>query len=86
MNRDIPVFDNLIDFLDKLSQSKIHYNLSYHLPQAISVLITVPGERWEVDFHQDGEIQIEAFRAYTDVVSEKEGEALLEDLFRRFSD
>jgi hypothetical protein len=86
MNDKSSFFDNLLTFLEKLAANRIHYTISYHLPQAISVLITVPDERWEVDFHQDGDIQIEAFRAYTGVQSGEEGKALLEDLFHRFSD
>jgi hypothetical protein len=81
-----PVFDNLMTFLQKLSDNNIYYTLSHHLPHAVSVLITVPGERWEVDFHQDGDVQVEAFRAYTGVQGEQEGEALIEELLNRYSD
>jgi hypothetical protein len=42
----------------------------------------VPGERWEIEFFEDGEIEVEIFRSDGSL----RGADALEDLFRRFSD
>ncbi len=46
------------------------------------VEIAVPGERWEIEFHEYGEIGVERFVSAQGVG----GVELLDDLFRRFSD
>ena len=46
------------------------------------VEVSVPGERWEVEFHEDGRIDVEVFASSKGV----QGSELLEDLFHRFSD
>ena len=46
------------------------------------VQVTVPGEYWEVEFHEDGEIGVEVFVSRNGV---EKGEVLRE-LFDRFSD
>jgi hypothetical protein len=50
----------LLAFLDQLEQQKLHYRLS-HVRDSIMVEIAVPGERWEVEFFDNGEIEIERF-------------------------
>jgi hypothetical protein len=50
----------LLAFLDRLEQVKIHYRLA-HVRDSIMVEIAVPGERWEVEFFDSGEIEIERF-------------------------
>lgn len=46
------------------------------------VEVAVPGERWEIEFHEDGQIGVEVF------VSSKgiQGPELLKQLFQRHSD
>lgn len=50
----------LLAFLDRLEQANIAYGLK-HVRDTIMVVISVPGERWEVEFFEDGEIEIERF-------------------------
>jgi hypothetical protein len=77
-------FYQIIDFLERLEEAHIHYTLAKYRDRMISVLITVPGERWEVDFGEDS-VDIEVFRSEGKVEDWKEG-AKLEELFERFSD
>jgi hypothetical protein len=51
---------SLLAFLDRLEGAKIWYRLA-HVRDSIMVLITVPGERWEVKFFEDGAVEVERF-------------------------
>ncbi len=50
----------VLAFLDQLEKSRIAYSLK-HVRDTLMVVISVPGERWEVEFFEDGEIEIERF-------------------------
>ena len=49
---------NLIEFLNKLEERKIYYRLN-KIRDSILVEVTVPGQKWEVEFMADGTIEIE---------------------------
>lgn len=72
----------LNNFLNKLEDSQIFYRLSKIRREAIMVEIAVPGQRWEVEFMEDGTIVIEKFISNGDVYDAQE----LDVLFREFSD
>jgi hypothetical protein len=77
----------LLNFLNKLQTHNIYYKLEHVRPDTIMVLVTVPGERWEVEFLGDGDTQIEIF--YSDkrgVLSGTEATKLLEQLFEKHGD
>lgn len=74
--------EKLLDFLEKLDEVKIHYALQCNRSEAIMVLIAVPGERWEVEFFADGNVEVEVFRSSGHIESESE----LDRLFREFSE
>lgn len=69
-------------FLEKLEQHNIYYTLDKTRDDYIRVDISVPGERWEVEFAAEGDIVVERFRSVGDV----EGEEALAYLFGNFSD
>ena len=73
---------DLNTFLNKLEESNIAYSLKKIRDEAIMVAIRVPGERWEVEFMDDGTVEIEKFISDGDYYDQKE----LEILFRDFSD
>ncbi len=77
-------FTALLDFLQRLETLSIHYDLSAPTLEARAVMVTVnvPGERWEIEFFEDGEIRAEPFVSRRGV----EGPELLDELFERFSD
>ena len=53
----------LIDFLAELDGAHVFYRLSRPREEAIMVEAAVPGERWEVEFFADGQVEIEVFRS-----------------------
>ena len=57
----------LLNFLQKLEQHKTHYTLEHNRDEFIMVLVTVPGERWEVEFDEKGSVEIEIFKNSTGV-------------------
>jgi hypothetical protein len=73
---------DLLDLLARLKAAKIYYRLSDHTADAIMVEAAVPGERWEIELHDDGHIGVEVFKSAGGVRSA----ASLEELFEKFSD
>jgi hypothetical protein len=73
---------NLLSFLVRLKEVKIHYSLKHIRDEAIMVFISVPGEHWEVEFFEDGSIEIEVFKSDGEIYDEKK----LVELFDKFSD
>ena len=59
----------LLTFLDKLEQDKVWYRLE-HVRDSVMVLIAIPGERWEVEFFDDGSIEVERFRSSGEIEGE----------------
>jgi hypothetical protein len=61
--------DKLVTFLRGLDETGRHYTLGYHMsegatPAAITVHVTASGdERWEVEFFDNGAVEIERFTA-----------------------
>lgn len=50
----------LLEFLNQLEQAKIDYRLA-HIRDSILVALVIPGERWEVEFFEDGHVEFERF-------------------------
>ncbi len=50
----------LMRFLDELEGAKIAYQLE-HVRDSIMVVAAVPGQRWEIEFFDDGEVEIERY-------------------------
>ena len=71
---------NLLEFLERLEQHGIHYRLEHNRPESILVDIAVPGERWEVDLMENGEIEVERFVSDGSIYGEDE----LDMLFTEF--
>jgi hypothetical protein len=74
-------FSQLLDFLERLEKAKIGYSLRHSREDALMVEIRVPGERWEVEFLRDDEIEIERLRSNGRI----EDASLLDVLFAKFS-
>lgn len=74
--------DTLYALLDRLRQARIHYRVRDDREGAVSIDVTVPGERWEIDVLADGTVEIEIFTS--DGTIHDAGK--LEELFSRFSD
>src|SRR4051812_3560637 len=76
-------FHRLLAFLRQLEAARIAYQLRHSRDEAVMVEIAVPGERWEVDFLEDGDIEVERFRSHGKIETT---EAVLQELFRKFAD
>ena len=72
----------LTKFLDRLDEADMHYTLSSVREKAVMVAVTVPGERWEVEFMSDGDIEVEVFKSDGEI---HDG-SILGDLFERGSE
>jgi hypothetical protein len=75
-------FRKLTTFLKQLEEAHIHYSLACYRDGAIMVLVTVPGERWEVEFLGDGSIEVERFLSNGEIC----GEEALRELWTRYAD
>jgi hypothetical protein len=64
-------FGKLTTFLKKLDRARIHYSLACHREGAIMVLVTVPGERWEIEFLAEGSIEVERFLSSGEIWGEE---------------
>jgi len=71
----------LIDFLNQLEKRKIYYKIG-KVNENILVEIAVPGQRWEVEFDVNEQIQVEKFLSNGVIYDETE----LSNLFQFFSD
>lgn len=69
-------FRKLLAFLDWLEQDKVWYRLE-HVRNSIMVTVSVPGERWEIEFFEDGTVEVERFKSSGGI----EGEEALGVLF-----
>jgi hypothetical protein len=72
----------LTDFLDRLDGTEIHYTLTSVREGAVVVGVTIPDERWEIEFMADGDIEIEIFRSDGEV----RDFSVIEDLFERHAE
>ncbi len=67
----------LLKFLTDLEEKKIHYNLEHNRDGFIMVNVAIPGERWEIEFSENGKVEIEIFKNSAGIL---EDESLLEKL------
>lgn len=67
----------LLKFLGQLEQAGVHYTLEHNRGEAIMVLVAIPGERWEVEFFESGEVEVEVFRSEGVEAGEESMERLL---------
>ena len=68
--------------LDRLDGADMHYTLQSVRENSILVGVTVPGERWEIEFMGDGDIEIEVFKGDGKIYDY----AIIEELFESRSE
>ncbi len=71
-------FAKMIEFVNRLDDQKIHYVLAHHRTDTLMVNVALPGQRWEVEFFEDGSIEVEKFLSNGDIGDERS----LAELFR----
>ncbi len=75
-------FGKLVTFLNQLEQEKISYTLAHHRDETIMVNIAVAGERWEVEFFEDGSVEVERFVSSGEI----NGEEVFSKLFAMYAE
>jgi len=75
-------FGKLVKFLNQLEQERISYTLAHHRDETIMVNVALPGERWEVEFFEDGSVEVERFTSRGEIA----GEEVLSELFALYSE
>ena len=70
---------DIFTFIARLKSAKIAFTLTTVRDDAIMVQIAVPGERWEVEFFANGDIEVERFYGPGAIT----GKPTIEELFDR---
>jgi hypothetical protein len=65
-------FAKLMSIIRALVEAQIHYVVAHYRYDAVSIQATVPGERWEIDVLEDGEVDFERLVRAGGVTSETE--------------
>ena len=73
---------DVVTILRRLEAARIRYRLEQTRDDAIAIEVVVPGERWEIEFLETGEVEIELFRSNGEILDAR----ALDDLCARFSD
>ncbi len=71
----------LLKCLRRLEELKIHYRIEHNRDDSIMVITDVPGQKWEIEFFNDGDVEIEIFKSDGQIREESE----LERFFKKFS-
>jgi hypothetical protein len=53
--------ENASQFLAELDKRHVQYFLQIVRPEAFMVSVAIPGERWEIEFFDDGHVELERF-------------------------
>ncbi|ACC82008.1 hypothetical protein [Nostoc punctiforme] len=75
-------FGKLVTFVNQLEQEKISYTLAHNRDETIMVNVAVAGERWEVEFFEDGSVEVERFISNGEI----NGEEVFSELFAMYSE
>ncbi|MBN3889106.1 MAG: hypothetical protein HWQ43_07985 [Nostoc sp. JL31] len=75
-------FGKLVTFLNQLEQERISYTLAHHRDETIMVNVAMAGERWEVEFFEDGSVEVERFVSSGEI----NGEEVFSELFAMYSE
>ena len=57
--------------LDDLRSRSLSFDLGASRPDAITVMVFVPGHRYEVEFFEDGHVEIEPFSSSGEIFGEE---------------
>jgi hypothetical protein len=75
-------FGRLLSLLDRLDQLKVPYHMRHSRDDAIMVVAHAPGQYWEIEFMQAGEVDIERYRSDGRI----DDDTILQELFDLWSD
>jgi hypothetical protein len=74
--------EKILALLKRLQEARIFYTLAHNQEDAISIQVVVPGQRWEIDCHVNGTVDVEIFKS-DGVIHDS---TAIDRLFRDFSD
>lgn len=66
------VFPDLLSFLQRLEAKKVFHRIERHRADAIMVIVDAPGRKWEVEFLEDGTVDVEEFVSTNGVIGGRE--------------
>jgi hypothetical protein len=72
----------MLQFLNKLEERKIYYQLNKIRGESILIEVSVPGQRWEIEYMDDGTVEIEIFYGDGKIFNNEK----LNTLFDNYSD
>jgi hypothetical protein len=75
-------FDKVLALIRRLEAARIPYQMAAYREDAISVVVRGPGRYWEIDFLDNGDVDVECFVSNGHI----DDESGLEDLFSHFSE
>lgn len=73
------LFNKFLTFLNQLEQQKINYQISHHRDEAVMITVAIVGQRWEIEFLENGDIEVEKFVSHGEI----KGEEALQELFAK---
>ena len=73
------LLNKFLNFLNQLEQRKINYQIFHHRDEAVMITVSLAGERWEIEFLDNGDIEVEKFISHGEI----QGEEALNKLFER---
>ena len=82
MTDDPRAFAKLESFLERLCGLGVSFTLHHIREGSIMVVAVVPGERWEIEFFRDGDVEVERFISTGSI----EPEQSLNGLFSRYQE
>jgi len=75
-------FSNLLALLERLDEAKISYSLEHSRDDAVMIIVVSPGEYWEIEFLEDGGVEVERYRSDGKIYDE----SAVAELFAKYSD
>lgn len=75
-------FAKLMALVRELEAAQISFRVTHHRYDGITIEATVPGERWEIDVLEDGDVDFERFVSTGGVQSED----VLAEFIARFAE
>ena len=70
--------EKLFAIVAELAEAKISYSLDVYREGAISILVAVPGQRWEIDVFSGGEVDVEVFESRGSILDESHLTAMIQ--------
>jgi hypothetical protein len=57
----VTAFEKASELCRELDVRRVPYALNFARPEALMVSVAIPGERWELEFFEDGHVELERF-------------------------